>query len=890
MRFSLGVALALAPLLYGQALPTGMSVTPLAAPGAQFFPLSANPTAAKPAYSGWPVTMASSPDGNTLLVLTSGYNSTEYVFVYDIASKTPVFRQALSAAGTFMGLAWNPNGKEFYVSGGYKDVVYTYALQTTGRFASSGSIPLSHPVLGVGTGLGIGVGSVAAGVAVSPAGDRLAVTNYLNDSLSIIDLVARKKIAEVDLRPGDGVAGGEYPFWPVFKGSDRVYVSSLRDREVVVVGLGDTPSVVARIPVKGQPNKMVLNAAGNLLYAAVDNSDSVAIIGTDDNVVLETVFTGATTSPYNRWFTGANPNSLALSPDESTLYVTNGGTNTIAVISLNPGYLRGLIPTGWYPDAVTVSTDGSTLYVANAKSIPGPNPAKQYVLNLERGGLLTLPVPDADTLSTLSTQAATNNHFAFSDDHATNASVMAQLRDKIHHVIYVIKENRTYDQVLGDLPGGNGDPSLALFPEAITPNLHQLARQFVNLDNFYDSGEVSGVGWNWSTAGRATDVVEKDVPVSYANHMGPSFYDYEGTNRNVNVGIADIAGRSAANPLMPQDPNLLPGTADVAAPDSSEGEAGAGYLWDAALRQGLTVRNYGCYLDLILYTTVGVPAPQSPFAAGVVQATPAKASLIGRTDPYFRGFDNNYPDLFRYQEWAREFDLFAANGDLPQLSMVRLMHDHTGNFATAQLGVNTPETQLADNDYAVGLMVEKVAQSPYKDDTLIFVIEDDAQDGPDHVDAHRSIAFVAGPYVRQGALVTDRFTTVSMMRTIKDVLGIPWMGLYDGTSEPMASVFDLGQKDWTFVSKVPEVLRTTQLPLPERTAENTLPRTRANQAYAKPRRNAKYWTKAMSAQNFDKEDDLNEVDYNRELWIGLKGKGVPYPAVRDGRDLRQPAR
>jgi hypothetical protein len=453
-------------------------------------------------------------------------------------------------------------------------------------------------------------------------------------------------------------------------------------------------------------------------------------------------------------------------------------------------------------------------------------------------------------------------------------------------VIYIIKENRTYDQVLGDLPGGNADPSITLFPEAVTPNLHQMARLFVNLDNFYDSGEVSGVGWNWSTAGRATDVVEKDVPVSYAGHLGSGFYDYEGTNRNVNVGIADAAGRMAMNPVYPQDPNLLPGTTDVAAPDSSEGEAGAGYLWDGALRQGLTVRNYGCYLDDFLYSTLGVPMPQSPFEAGVVQAIPAKAALQGRTDPYFRGFDNNYPDLFRYQEWAREFDLFVANGDLPNLSMVRLMHDHTGNFATAQLGVNTPETQVADNDYAVGLLVEKIANSPYKDNTLIFVIEDDAQDGPDHVDAHRSIAFVAGPYVRQGAVVSDRFSTVSMIRTIKDVLGIRSMGLYDGITEPMASIFDLSQKDWRFTAKVPEVLRTTRLPLPERTVSNSLPLTKENRVYARPRHNSKYWSKAMEGQNFDKEDALDEVDYNRALWIGLKGKKVPYPEIRTGEDLR----
>jgi len=293
------------------------------------------------------------------------------------------------------------------------------------------------------------------------------------------------------------------------------------------------------------------------------------------------------------------------------------------------------------------------------------------------------------------------------------------------------------------------------------------------------------------------------------------FYDYEGANRLVNIGIAAPGDRLQANPITPQDPNLLPGTADVAAPDSSEGDVGAGYLWDGALRAGLTVRNYGFYLDLVRYQLpapldiLNIPAPVNPFAAGVVQAYPAKAALGPYTDPYFRGFDNTYPDFFRYQEWAREFDQFVANGNLPSLSLVRFMHDHTGNFDTARFGVNTPEAQVADNDYAVGLLLEHLAASPYADSTLVFVIEDDAQDGPDHVDAHRSTAYIAGPFVKQGAVVSTRYNTVNFVRTIKDVLGIDAFGINDGTAEPMADVFDLTQTDWDFTSKVPGILRNT---------------------------------------------------------------------------------
>ena len=663
---------------------------------------------------------------------------------------------------------------------------------------------------------------------------------------------------------------------------------------------------------------MILNRAQNLLIAALDNSDSVVVIDTGADRILDTI---QTTAPDPNYITsalflkGSNPNSLALSPDEKTLYVTNGGTNSVAVIALNtyvsPSYVRGLIPTGWYPTSVSASPDGTMLYVTNAKNVPGPNPGNcrqslslsaaaaamcastnQYVWALEKGGMLVMPVPDRPTLDQMTQQVSTNNHFTPDQNHDANAAVMAQVRAKIQHVIYIIKENRTYDQVLGDLEKGNGNPNLALFGAPLTPNLHQIARQFVTLDNFYDSGEVSGVGWNWSTAGRATDYVEKTVPPSYAGRWGPVYYEYEGTNRNLNVGIAALSDRIKADPVTPADPNLLPGTADVAAPDSSEGIAGAGYLWDAAQRASLTVRNYGFYIDLTRYNLpasipLNLPISTTPFASGIIQAYPAKQSLMGVTDQYFRGFDNNFPDYYRFQEWSREFDGFVQGGNLPQLSMVRFMHDHTGNFSTALFGVNTVESQVADNDYAVGLLLDKLSKSPYAANTLVFVIEDDAQDGPDHVDAHRSIAFIAGPYVKQGPVVSTRYNTVNFLRTMKDVLGISYMGIYDGTAEPMADAFDLTQSTWSYTSLVPDVLRTTQLPVPAKTALNSLPDSRYIRAWAKPRHTAAYWARVMEGQNFDKEDDLDEVSYNRALWIGLKGKRAKYPEERDGADLSQ---
>jgi DNA-binding beta-propeller fold protein YncE len=256
----------------------------------------------------------------------------------------------------------------------------------------------------------------------------------------------------------------------------------------------------------------------------------------------------------------------------------------------------------------------------------------------------------------------------------------------------------------------------------------------------------------------------------------------------------------------------------------------------------------------------------------------AKAALMPLTDPYFWGFNQALPDYWRFKEWEREFDGYVARGDLPNLTLLRLPHDHTGSFAQAIDGVNTVETELADNDYALGLVVQKIAHSRYAADTLIFVLEDDAQDGPDHVDAHRSPAFVIGPYVRHGAVVSQRYTTVNMLTTMEAVLGLSPMGLNDALAEPMGAVFDTHQADWTYQARVPPVLRSTALPLPPPTsAEVGCP--------TAPSRSAAWWAKAMAGQDFSVEDHLDTPAYNRALWLGLKGAAA-FPTARDGRDLR----
>src|SRR5216683_127611 len=881
----------------GTFIPTGVQITPSAAPGSSFQAL--NPGLSfDPSFTvGQAVTTAISPDGHTLLILTSGYNSqnftsgpkegntnpaesSEYIFVFDISGGKPLQTQVLQVPNAFDGLAFNPSRKEFYVSGGPDDDVHFYDWNGSSWAESGIPTKLGHPAALV-------LGKItpgAMGLAGTADGKRLVVANYENDSISLVDIVGRKVLAELDLRPGNGVPGGEYPEWVAVQGNSTAFVSSARDREIIAVDIStNSPAIADRIHLKGQPTRIALNPRQTRLFVAESSSDSVAVINTKTHQIIEEIGTTAPKSVFanNKGFKGSSPNSVAVSADGEFLYVSNGGANSVAVIHLahdgegaggpsGPGSeLQGLIPTGWYPNSVSVSADGSILYVVNGKSNAGPNPqncrdaaslqpggseagcaaSNSYVWQLTKAGFLTLPVPRGEDLEELTAQVAQNNHYDAKQD-AADQDMMGFLHGKIQHIIYIVKENRAYDQILGDLGKGNGDPSIVVYPQPLTPNLHALANNFVDLDNFYDSGEVSGDGWNWSTSARAADTIEKTEPINYAGR-GLN-YDYEGTNRNVNVGFATPQERAAAfaayNSLPPSvQKNLLLGTADVSAPDSPEGEEGAGYLWNSALRAGLNVRNYGFFIDLGPYSVPvasgGTPLLRHPFDTNTPVSFATKAALQPITDQFFRGYDNHFPDFYRVDEWAREFDEFEADGNMPNLEFVRVMHDHTGNFGTEIDGVNTPEIQTADNDYAVGRIVEKVAKSKrYSGNTLMFVVEDDAQDGPDHVDAHRSIAFVAGPYVKQGAVVSMKYTTVSMLTTIIDILGIEHLGTYDALDRPMTDVFSKQTKKWDFNSIVPDILRTTQLPLPAATAKNTLKKNALFTFYAKPAHDAAYWS------------------------------------------------
>jgi len=985
-------------------LPTGVFITPTAAQNSQFLRLATGLRPDGNADATDASATALSPDGKTLLVLTSGYNTnfndeqnkpltyaipdpltgaptavttpnSEWVFVYDVTGGMPRKRQQLSIPNTYSGLVWAPDGSGFYVSGGIDDRILAFAKSAS----SAGPYGIKSPALILGhntndtqptpaydggilkgtvAGSKFGTGAVAAQIATSRDGKTLAVANMENDSLSLVQTKAPYGVVDVPFTtPGSNIARGEFPFG-IAVTSDRanaaqmVYVSSLRDNQVVVVD-AKRKAIRRVITVGSGPSALLLSHDESRLYVADGNSDEISVIDTQRDALVGRIALGGA-------FKGQNPNGLALSPDGMTLYVTLGGSNALAVVDLRIGRLVGRIPTGWYPTGVAVSLDGRRLFVVNEKSIPGPNPTNpidpqrntsfglnnptglnQYGWALEKAGLLVIPTPTQGGLAQLSRVVAANNNEAYPASgrnavfrqkfgHRSHARRFDRVRatgarhaaedsqdggddGRIDHVIYIVKENRTYDQVLGDLRNGaNGDPRLTVFGKSVTPNHHALASQFVTLDNFYDPGESSGVGWKWSTGGETNDYVERSQAVLYGNgNFRGNTYDYEGPIRNINLALAQTGGSTpfTVRETGLVDPSgkssILPGPRD---PASYEGDGNTspsalgGYLWDEALRRGLSVRNYGFYADLAYYGGAKpiIPISRTPFASNVPQESVAKIDLAQNSDPYYRGYDNAVPDVFRYEEWAREFDAYVQNDNLPNLEFVRIMHDHFGKFSTAVEGLNTPALQMADNDYALGKIVEKVSHSPYWKHTAIFVIEDDPQDGPDHIDMHRSIALVASPHVRREAVVHDDYTTVNVVRTIEDLLGLAPLGYYDANAASMASIFGDSASDEPYDAIVPGSLcappvapdlvgadcsnrgsdarrRTVDPVRPGAPAPRTRPIRRVGAANVDLHDGA-WWAAMTDGMNFDEADKVDPTRFNAVLWYGMTGTIAPQAA------------
>jgi len=924
----------------GVALATGQYVTPTIVDGAVQQYLNPGLAAYPNFVAGEAVRSQLSPDGTTLAIITAGQNSlykpngtvdtaasTQFIFLYNVegANKAnPLLTQVIQQVNSHVGLVFSPDGNTLYAAGGADDAVYVYT-KTGGTWAQAAKIALAH----ANKGVGLGVRPNAAGLDISADGNTLVVANNYNDSISVIDTSTRVVRYEHDLRPyfannegKDGGAGGTFPYAVAVKGNGTAYVSSDRDREVVVVDISSPTGghLIKRIKLDGNALGMTLDASQSRLYVAQDNADQVAVIDTSVNKVIMEIDARAPAGMLpGRKYTGASTSAVTLSPDGDTLYVVNSGANSIAVIPFRggkPNKVSGLIPTAYEPHDITFSADGSWMYIISGKSVTGPNPghlasstasitsinypggntaaaataraSNQYQFQLERASLVSAPVPSSRDLRELTEQVGRNNFYSTKTDEE-DAKVMRFLNKHVKHVIYVVKENRTFDQVLGDLTNGaNGDSALTQFGQALTPNNHSLATKFVTLDNFMNPGDGSMDGWSWSLQGRVTNTETLTQQINYAAVNRGLSYESEGANRNVPVNFATVAERDAAAGaagttnytaasagVLGGTANLLAGAGNHASTDAPFGIED-GYIFDAVLKAGGTVRNYGFLVNNIGSIGTKAAPVSDPFVSGVVQVAPLDPALVPMTDVYFRGYDQNYPDLWRYNEWKREFDQFVANRNLPSLSLVRISHDHMGSFGSALGGVNTPETQQADCDLALGLIVEAVANSRYADDTIIIVTEDDVQDGPDHLDSHRGTAYVVGAYVKHGAVIKTRYSQVNALRTIEDVLGTEHINLNTAFQQPMADVFDVHSSGkWAYTAEASTVLATTTLAL----ADGKKVVKFAAGPVITPKHDAAYWDDVTAGFDFSEADQVPPAQFNRVLWNGLMG-GTPYPALR----------
>jgi YVTN family beta-propeller protein len=749
-----------------------------------------------------PMGAALSPDGRYLAVSNNG-EGTQSLALVNTAARAVVQRIPYkSPEALHVGIAWTPDGRRLFASAGGNNKIRTYQLR--GGLLAEGS-PI---VLADRPGR-----SYPLGLAVTPDGRSLLVAQNALGRIAAVDLATGQRRAEAP-------AGSRPYAVAVTAAGDKAYVSNWGERSLTVLRVGDLSSL-STVTVGLHPGALAIDPVRPRLYAANTDDDSVSVVDTTNDRVVATL----SLAPYPGAPAGSVPDALAVSPGGRWLYVANAGNNDIAVIDLGlasgtPAEPRvvGLIPTAWYPTTVTVSQDGRSLFVTNMKGLgAGPNrrgpgsPIRrtgpvQYIGNMIVGTLSVIAVPGRPELATLTARVALNNGFGETRmrlapgwRESTPQAVPRRVGRPsfIKHVIYIIKENRTYDQLLGDVPKGNGDPSLVLFGRDVSPNHHALAQEFVLLDNFYADAEVSADGHNWSTAATANDYVQKNWPATYSNRGRG--YDYEG-------------GEPAAY-------------------------ARSGFLWDGAARAGVSYRVYGEYTEFEQY-----PSRET------------MPSLRDHVAPNYHGYDLKVRDQTRIDEWLEEFREFDRQGTLPQLSIFRLPNDHT---AGTRPGYPTPQAMVADNDLALGRLVEAIARSRYAMDTVIFVTEDDAQDGPDHVDAHRTVALVAGAYVRRGIVDHTPYSTVSMLRTIELILGIAPLTQFDAAAVPMLGAFSDQPQRFEHKALIP------RQPLG---AVNRPDAPGAMESMRLP---------------LDEADEAPPRVLNRILWLAIKGN-VPMPASPTG--------
>jgi len=731
------------------------------------------------------------------LAVTNNGQSVQSIQLVDVNAEKILDDKII--AKSWGGIVFSSDEKYLYASGGNDNLILKYEI-ANGKLNTVDTFKLGAPWPNKIS---------PAGITIDDQRQLLYVVTKENNSLYVVDLQTKAIQQRLPL-------GGEAYTCILSPDKRELYISGWAMDKIFVY---DTrkQKMIDSVAVGDNPNDMCLSSTGKYLFVANANDNAVSVIDVKRRKVLETL----NAALYTTRLSGSTTNGVCLSDDEKTLYIANADNNCLAIFDVSkPGRStsKGYIPTGWYPTCVRVA--GKKIFVTNGKGLTpfanpkGPNPTVkrepvvlhegipdkpaqvQYIAGMFKGTMSVIDVPGEKQMAVHTKTVYSNSPYHEEDERVAEGEegnpIPRKVGDKspIKHVIYLIKENRTYDQVLGDMPEGNGDKDLVLFGERVTPNQHALAKQFVLLDNFYVDGEVSSDGHNWSMGAYATDFLEKNWP-SYYGRRGGS----EGSS-----GMREVANNKA------------------------------GYIWDNASRSGVTFRTYGEF-------TNNKFQPQIPV-------------LKGHLCPYFPSFNGNIRDTTRFGLFKREFDSLLAVNAVPQLVTIKFPNDHTQGMAT---GRPTPFAHVADNDLAVGMLVEYLSKTPIWKESVIFVIEDDAQGGPDHVDAHRSTAYLAGGYVKRGFIDHTMYSTSSILRTIELILGMPPMTQYDAGATPMWRCFAKEPNESGFVTL------PAQVNLNDKNKDSNL-------------------GMLSNKLDFSHEDRVPDQLMNEILWKFVKGDNIPMPA------------
>ncbi|HYK45617.1 MAG TPA: bifunctional YncE family protein/alkaline phosphatase family protein [Parafilimonas sp.] len=739
-----------------------------------------------------PLNIAVSPSKKYLAVTNNG-ESTQTLQLIDAVNDKVLDK--IDIPKSWYGLKFSADERFLYASGGNDNRILKYAVSKN-KLSLKDKIKLGNEWP----------------VAISPTGfdidestQKMYVVTKEDNSLYVIDLKTKTIIQRDTLRAE--------AFTCLLSPDKKELYISLWGNENIVVYNTSQKKLTDAIRVGDHPNELCITKNGQILFVANANDNTVSVVNIKKRQVIETL--DAALFPHSP--TGSTTNGLALSEDEKTLYIANADNNCLAVFDVSvPGnsHSKGFIPVGWYPTCVRVA--GNKIFVANGKgssSLPNPDydpfntsskgnyqqgdGKNDYIGGLLTGTLSIINTPSTEELGKFSRAVYQNTPYQKDKEPVAtreeNNPVPAKPGDPspIKYVFYIIKENRTYDQVLGDMKEGNGDKSLVLFGENVTPNLHALAREFVLMDNFYVDGEVSEDGHSWSMGAYATDYIEKSWPTNYGGRGG----SYDGEGRR-------LIGNNKQ------------------------------YLWDNCKNAGVSYRTYGEFVD---------------------DFKPNIAVLKGHVCPSFTGWDLSVRDTVRYGEWAREFDSLVAGNALPRFMSLHIGGDHTEGL---RIGRPTPAAHVADNDLAVGLFVQHLSESRVWKESVVFILEDDAQNGPDHVDAHRSTVYVAGGYVKRHFVDHTTYSTSSVLRTIELILGLQPMSQYDAAATPMFRCFANNLDTTAFHARPLQV---------DINAKN---------------KNENTWQRKSEMFDFSKEDRAPDNQFSEVIWKGVKGIDSQMPAPK----------